>query len=302
MGKSLKTVSFVICFLKIFGAIFAFAYLLMWFIQFFDLEAFENFNRSFGAIPNWIDKKIDVRIDSFGHEATAGSVYFAGCLALFCVLMNDVERKFRIYAKKVENEEIERALNRMLEKRKKEKQIKIRAQRRCAVYFALLEFEFINLGMNENFSSKVSKLKKEYAKMLVNKIIDKYPTIKFLKSDKILIKSADFSQLFSLVCDCEYIFKFFNELNKKKAIETNLLFSFYCDYENKSFPYVLRILKKINLLNNKNKIMFDGKILENIPLETKKQLQFVPFGPIMLENVDKSGKDLNVEIFYKNII
>ena len=191
MGKFL---SIALKLLKIWITISPFlavAYLIIWLIQIFNQDLFIDFDAIFGLLPLIVDTFIYVPVDINGSEITMGYVYSAGITIFTCAVALQLEKKLDKLKKIKENQAFEKKVAKIEQKKikneEKEKEKQEKELKKIDFYCGLFELNLEYYNPVNKTLEDLDKLKKEYTKMISDKLKEKYTTLKFAQSDKIFI-------------------------------------------------------------------------------------------------------------------
>ena len=298
MGMKLKSLICLFRFLVVTSPIMAFVYLLIWIFQIYVNSLFVFLNKIFGFFPSIIEKIIYVESDIAGTEVSMGYVHAACFMIIVMFVSKGMLSKFEKLNIIQENKELERRsqvqkeLKKIKEKRKQEVILK------RDIFFGLFEFKLNYFIDIEDSLEKLKKLKIEYCKMLLNKVKEKYPKVKFLSADKIYFICDDFSLFSSLTRDIVKVFKVFLKVGNEKSIKTEMLLSYWAGDKNSNAKEVYRILTKINELNYVNQIVVASGIYHRYKdIGEQNEINFKPVGTSKIMNVLLSGDDLDISLY-----
>ena len=301
MGRDVRKLIKFFIFLKYFAPFMAFIYLCAWTIGVFS-ESFYIFSRKLiGLFPLIIEKIIYVEADLAGKDISMSYIH---CACIFMVVMfisaKSIARLEKVQ-KLYENKELERRVVAQKELKKlKEKQKKDVICKRN-VFFGLFEFRLDYFNYYGKFKSDIQELRKlkiEYCKMIVGKLKEKYPKIKFISAEKLFFMCDDFSVFSSVTKDIVKLFKGFLNIGNKKGIKTEMLLSYWAGDKNTNAKGTYKILERINELNHINKVIVASGIYFRYMEEHEKDaFEFAPMGASKLINIDSSGGDLDLNLY-----
>ena len=127
-------------------------------------------------------------------------------------------------------------------------------------FFGLCE---LKLEYSEKSNSKsiddLKKLKKEYSKMIIQKLKAKFPYIYYTGTDKIFFIGNDYEIVDNLILDFVQYFKIFQEIDNKKMIKTDLILSIVGGNQHNNVKMMYKFLLKMNELKYLNKIIVNDK-------------------------------------------
>ncbi len=298
MGRNLDS---VIVFSKIWAALSPFLgaiYLVAWAVQFANEELFLEIDLIIGALPSLFDSVIYFTIDYHGEEYTFGYVWCALLMIITTIIAMKAENK--LTKLKVENQEkeIEKRAQKALTSYKQKENKRTAPIENINHFYGLFELKLEYYNPIEKPVEELEKLKKEYLRMIVEKLQTRYSTVKFSVSDKIFFYSDRFSIFNSLSDDFIKLYQIFYDLDYDKAIKTDLLFCFWSDYKKVDMKTALKVTHRINILNYWNKVVVADKFPLRYKLEQNKIYDIVPLGPARLDMTDAEGQDMEIDLFY----
>lgn len=234
-----------------------FAYLSTWLSQFFDERLFALMNEAFGLFPNFINKLMPAQTDLMGMDVPMGHIHAAAVI----IVSMYVATKLETYASKlkaVKEKEIADAAIRKMEREKKAKEKQY--VQNLTHFFGLCE---LKLEYSEKDTLKsiddLKKLKKEYSKMIIQKMKAKFPYINYAGTDKIYFIGNDYEVVDNLIIDFVQYFKIFQEIDNNKMIKTDLILSIVGGNQHNNPKVLYKYLLKINELQYINKIIVNDK-------------------------------------------
>ena len=150
------------------------------------------------------------------------------------------------------------------------------------IYFGLFQFDFENCDSEED-------VKKEYCCAIKEKMKSKYSNsdVHINATDKIFFHSRDFSKLDMLVDDLIKLYNFFENINKKRNIKTNLKFAMWAKPNNVSIKQAYKILNEINNLDYTNQVIVNDVIYNQYKYQGFKMFDFEPRGIVKLIENDE---------------
>ena len=300
MGKLLSLASFIIKNWIAVSPVLALAYLVIWIMQIFSKDMYYEFNTYFGHLPRILDFIFPVYSEIKGEEISMGYVYSAGIAILTTVIALKLDKKMDILIRLKKNEALENRVLKMEEKRaKKIKEEKKKAPnpKKIDFYCGLFEIKLEYYNPINKSIEDLEKLKKEYIKMITNKIKDKYPTIKFVSSDKIFMYSVKFKDFNQLVLDLNRLYKIFYDLDYEKSIKTDLLLSFWCDFKKVDIKSAYKIVSRMNNLRYLNKIIVSENFALRYKIEKEIIFDLIPMGMQRLDAIDENSEDIELELY-----
>ena len=298
MGKTLDPIIFL---LKIWAALSPFLgvfYLVSWFIQFANEEAFVNIDMMAGWLPMIFDSIMYASVELHGEEYSFGYIQCAAVLIFTTIVAMNLEKKLSKCKIELEEKEIERRAQKALTSQKQKENKRTAPIENINHFYGLFELKLEYYNPMEKSIEDLEKLKKEYLRMIVEKLQARYSTVKFSVSDKIFFYSDRFSIFNSLSDDFIKLYRIFYDLDYDKAIKTDLLLCFWTDYKKVDVKTGLKITQRINVLNYWNKVVVADKFPLRYKLEQNKMYDIVPLGPASLDMQDSEGKDMEIDLFY----
>lgn len=298
MGKTLDPIIFL---LKIWAALSPFLgvfYLVAWFIQFANEEAFVNIDMMAGWLPMIFDSIMYASVELHGEEYSFGYIQCAAVLIFTTIVAMNLEKKLSKSKIELEEKEIERRAQKALTSQKQKENKRTAPIENINHFYGLFELKLEYYNPMEKSIEDLEKLKKEYLRMIVEKLQARYSTVKFSVSDKIFFYSDRFSIFNSLSDDFIKLYQIFYDLDYDKAIKTDLLLCFWTDYKKVDVKTGLKITQRINVLNYWNKVVVADKFPLRYKLEQNKMYDIVPLGPASLDMQDSEGKDMEIDLFY----
>ena len=234
-----------------------FAYLLTWLSQFFNERLFALMDEAFGFFPNFINKLMPVQTDLMGMDVPMGHIHAAATIIVTMYIATKLEDYVSKLKIKKEKEIADVKINQMKkEKRAKERQF----IQNLTHFFGLCE---LKLEYSEKSNSKsiddLKKLKKEYSKMIIQKLKAKFPYIYYTGTDKIFFIGNDYEIVDNLILDFVQYFKIFQEIDNKKMIKTDLILSIVGGNQHNNVKMMYKFLLKMNELKYLNKIIVNDK-------------------------------------------
>lgn len=295
MGKNVKNFIYFLKFWIYTSPVIAGLYLLLWVIQVFAHSLFVKLNFLFGYIPSLIDKLIPTTTDINGMDVPMGYVYLSTFIIVSTLgaikLENHIIDSYNEKEHKISEGNLRRRFLRQ-KQRMGEKNIIVEPS---ACFFGLLEMKFDNLeGFDKSFED-LDKLKREYSKLLINKLKEKYPDIQFILTGKIFIICDEFTIFDNFLNDVIRCFSVFQEINNEKYISSGIILSFEAGDSKTNSKYIYRFLSKINDLEHVNKVIILEKFAKKYKYVLTKQYISVPLG---MQRVEIDNSEIDVDLFY----
>ena len=301
MGRNVKNLITLFKFLKIFAPCAAFVYLAAWGFGIFFDGYFVYIDKILGLFPHIIEKVVYVESDIMGKDVSMSYIHFACLLIILMFISGKVLINLNKIQRLYENKELERRVLAQKELKKNKEKQKVAKICKRNVFFGLFEFKLDYVNYYGKFKSDVQELRKlkvEYCLMIVNKLKDKYPKIKFLSAEKLYFICDDFSVFSSVTRDIFKLFKGFLNIGNKKGIKTEMSFSYWAGDKNTNAKGTYNILSKINELNYINKVVVaSGIYFRYIEEHEKNALEFIPLGASKLIDALSSGEDLDINLY-----
>lgn len=300
MEKTIKALIKVCGFWLGLSPLLAFLYLLIWVIQFFPYDWFDNLDAIFGLFPNILNALFFSELQLYGVKATMGYIYAAVVLVLSFVIVQKIEKKLIdlkvLLAEKQTEKNIknQRKLKQEIIKREKPSIPNI------TQFYGLCDIKVEHQIEDHNQSTDLNRLRLEYLKMLKKKLENIYPNMQFILQEKLFIVSEDFKNFDSLLKSIVQLFEIFQKLNNDKSIETKLLISFDAGNKNTNTQYVMKLLARINSLRNFNKIIALEKFAQRYEANIKKGYSVIPSGVVKIFMEDLNDMDVEIYNLKKN--
>ncbi len=293
---------------------FAALYLIIWVIGLFSERLFHLLDRIFGSFPSIFDEIFQVTIDILGRDIPMGYVF----MALFCVIIYGILLGIDKAIKK-NNPDIDFAVSNSPKppKKQKEKSLKVQSIRKeiktksdklsknkptakeadITAFYGLLTFELKYLN-DDNMDSETQKaIKHSYAKIIVEKLKEKYGSVNYAVSDKVFFICNNVSLFNLFVRDIVKLNKIISITSEKQNIRTALKACFWS--APKANPKeACSLLLRINNLNYLNKIIVSKHIQLKFDKQLIKCFDFCPLGTIKLSKLNSRDNDINMELFY----
>lgn len=297
MGKRLKIVSSLVNLWACISPVLAAIYLIVWTVQFADMQKFWGIDMYIGFLPKIFNILFPVYVEYHGIQIIMSYVHCAGFLIITTFIAFKYQRMIFKMQRKNEDDELQEKIK-LFEERKEEipKESKLPIEKINHFYSLFeLKLEYYN-PINKSLDD-LEKLKKEYSKILVEKLKVKYPKVKFSVSDKIFIYCEDFSLINEFCDDITKLYKIFYEIDYDKLIKTDLLLSFWTDFKKVDMKTALKIMNGINKLNYWNKIVVNDKFAKRYELESK-VYDLISLGPARLDVQYNDKNELDIDLFY----
>lgn len=264
-------------------------YFSIWLSSIFYASLFNKLDVWFRFLPNLVDKILYCQINVYNVEISLSylfvSIFFVTVLIASLLSKNCFLKLLNL---KKENK---KKINQKKEKNTNKKTI----VQPTMPFFGLFEMNFEYLNSLDRVGNDLEKLKKEYFKILVNKLKEKYPDIQFIATNKIFIISNDFSYFDELVSDIVKIFAIFQKLNEEKFIGTNFLLSFEIGVRNTNHKKIYRLLSKVNDLLHYNQILVLEKFAKKYKYILEKKFLNTALGSFTFDSDDFG--EINMDLY-----
>lgn len=309
---------------KIILPTFAGIYLIVWVIQLFNEDLFNMLDKIFGLLPNIFNAMLEITSDIMGQDVLMGYPYVALIfVAIFGLLFkfdNEIREKFSQYEntkinqpkpKKQEKIKVQKQKEPKKQKESKkqqektikqqEKKIKeveeIKENADITAFYGLLTFELKYLNDEEIDKETQQILKHSYAKILVEKLKEKYGSVNYAVSDKVFFICNNVSLFNLFVRDIVKLNKIISQISEKQKIKTALKVSFWSNP--KATPkQACAILLRINRLNYLNKVIVSKYIQLKFDRQLIKCFDFCSLGTVKLSKQNSQDNDIDMELFY----
>ena len=134
--------------------------------------------------------------------------------------------------------------------------------------------------------------------MLVKKLQEKYPSVKFSANDKVFFYCQGFLNFDSFLTDLIKVYKMIFNINDKHQIKTSYLLSFWIAEINYLPESALRFLIKINALNHINKVIISNKFIKRYEMLDERRYDYSGLGESKLLATKKDEEDFDINLFY----
>lgn len=299
MGKFIGIILTIFKILKSFGPLFAFLYLGIWAIRFYDEEIYKTLDSFFGFIPSLIDKVYKIEADIMGADVSMSYVVFAAFLCVLVLIAYKYEYKLYKRKKYLESEEMRERVHmqKIVNENVKRKELKLQKIASLDGFYGLFE---LNLQYHSTYNKdlkKLEQLKRQLYIMIFQKLKEKYIEINFEIRESIFFSCYNFSKLHFIIQDIAKIFRSLKETNAKKGIKIELTLSFWGTNKESDVEETYIILKNINKLGYKNKIILSSGVYYKYQGQEEKCLEFAALGITKLLSVFGVNSDLDVNLF-----
>lgn len=297
---------------------FAILYLVIWIIGLFSEKLFGFFDAIFGTFPNLFNEAFHSTADIFGRDIPMGYIH----MALLCLVLYGILFQIDKIIKKA-NPDIDFAISNPKKPKKKEKQKekpkvskkvqsikeeiktksdglsqgKLSENTDITSFYGLLTFElkYFNDEIMDTETQKI--IKHSYAKIIVEKLKEKYGSVNYAVSDKVFFICNNVSLFNLFVRDIVKLNKIISITSEKQNIKTALKVCFWS--APKANPKdACSLLLRINNLNYLNKIIVSKYIQLKFDKQLIKCFDFCPMGTVKLSKLNSKDNDINMELFY----
>lgn len=296
MGKSVSKTIILLKLWIVISPLVAVTFLAVWLTRIYNPPVFKQLHLIFGYVPDLIDNLFLIQADINGMDIPMGYVYVATVFIVSTLIAIKIENNIIDSQLKNEMSQSESNLRkRSLAQKQRlgEKNIKTEEG---AYFFGLFEMKFEYLNVMGKSIEDLEKLKKEYSKMLINKMKEKYPEVQYVVSNKVFMISNEFSIFDSFLTDIVRFFRVFQEINNEKCIGSSLILSFDCGDAKTNPKEVYRFLSKINDLCYLNKVIVMEKFVKKYKYVLTKQFITISLGLSKIE-IDNQN-EIDVELHY----
>lgn len=267
----------------------ALAYFLVWLSSIFYRNLFYKLDKYFGYFPKLADRIFSSQIDINNFEISLSYVFISMFFVVISIAILLVKRNFSILMN------FEKTIKKDMELKKEQVKNKKTVIQSQTPFFGLFEMNFEYLNSFNRLNNDLEKLKKEYFKILVNKLKEKYPNIQFIATNKIFIVSSEFEFFDNLLSDIVKIFAIFQKLNNEKFIGTSFLLSFEMGMQNTNHKKMYRLLSKVNDLSYYNQVIVLEKFAKKYKYILEKKFSSNVLDSCMIAS-DEFG-EINVDLY-----
>lgn len=300
MGNKVKKFIYFLKTWIIISPIASAIYLVGWLILVFDENLFKKIDFFIGLFPNILNKIHYAEVDLNGADIPMGYIYASTILIISTLISIKIENRLvDLYNTQEEREQKTFMKRQKMALRQKPGEKKISVEPSC-FFFGLFEMKFEYLNVMGKSLDDLEKLKKEYSKMLIGKLKEKYPDVQFVVSNKIFIISNEFTTFDAILYDIIKIFAIFQKLNNEKFIGSSFLLSFECGDTKSNPKSIYRFLSKINDLSYYNQVIILEKFSKKYKYVLTKQFISVPLGLTRVE-LD-NNRETEIDLYYLETI
>lgn len=268
-------------------------------MQFFHEELFAVFNDYLCFLPNLIDDIFYRTTDIFGKEVSNGYVYSAVVLTALCILChkldNILDKKRTDFLADLEEKQANITIKKPQQKVRKHSSTELL---KYNTFYGLLELKLKYYDETVDRSAEETRLTVEYSKLLVKKLQEKYPSVKFSANDKVFFCCQGFINFDSFLTDLIKVYKMIFNINDKHQIKTSYLLSFWIAEINYQPENALRFLLKINALNHINKVIISNKFTKRYDMLEERRYDYSGLGESKLLATKKDEDDFDINLFY----
>ena len=297
MRKLVDSLKKLVLFVQSFFPFLAFFNLLTWCLGIINESWAKPLDDILGFVPHLIDNFFHLTIDIFGEDVPIGylivCIIYLALTFVFTVIVDrlDIASKKLVFLKKTKD------IRQDIEKKENIYKIQENKTKKISDFYGLIE---LKIEKNEDLfttEDDFSSLELEMIKLFSNKIKQLYPILKVSTSNKIFFYCPDFSMFSTLVNDVVKINKYISKINLN--LQVNLLFSLWADIEDVKRETAYAVLKNLNKLNFKNKVIVTEYIKKRYDYIDENKFTFNPLGEsrLFLNKLDKNNY-IDVELFY----
>ena len=297
MRKLVDVLKKILLFVQSFFPFLAFFNLLTWCLGIINESWAKPLDNFLGFFPHLIDRIFHITLDIFGQDVGIGylivCIIYLALTFIFTIIVNRLDKtsKKLIFLKQTKE------IRKDIEKKEKIYEVKENKVKKINNFFGLIELKIERMEDLYSAEEDFSPLEKEMIKTFSTRIKELYPNLKISTSDKIFFYCPDFTMFSTLVNSIVKIHKYVSKLNKN--LQTNLLFAIWTDIEEVKNEIAYGILKNINKLNFKNKVIVSEFIKKRYDYLDENAFVFNPLGEsrLFLSKTDKNNY-IDVELFY----
>lgn len=162
-----------------------------------------------------------------------------------------------------------------------------------SIFHGLIEFDLRTFEENELIEKNINLLKKQYSKMLADKLQERFQDVYFRSTDKIFITCGDFNLFDEIIDSISKLMLIFRTIDDVNRIDTRLLVSFYADRDDVEIKNIMLNLFKINELKLYNQIILSRAMSYKYSKNIKKKYEVLYFE-------HKKEEQIGFEIFRLN--
>ena len=297
MRKLVDSLKKLVLFIQSFFPFLAFFNLLTWCLGIINESWAKPLDDILGFVPHLIDNFFHLTIDIFGEDVPIGylivCIIYLALTFVFTVIVDklDIASKKLVFLKKTKD------IRQDIEKKENIYKIQENKTKKISDFYGLIELEVEKKEDLFTTEDDFSSLELEMIKLFSNKIKQLYPILKVSTSNKIFFYCPDFSMFSTLVNDVVKINKYISKINSN--LQVNLLFSLWADIEDVKRETAYAVLKNLNKLNFKNKVIVTEYIKKRYDYIDENKFTFNPLGEsrLFLNKLDKNNY-IDVELFY----
>lgn len=297
MRKLVDSLKKIVLFIQSFFPFLAFFNLLTWCLGIINESWAKPLDDILGFVPHLIDNFFHLTIDIFGEDVPIGylivCIIYLALTFVFTIIVDklDIASKKLVFLKKTKD------IRQDIEKKENIYKIQENKTKKISDFYGLIELEVEKKEDLFTTEDDFSSLELEMIKLFSNKIKQLYPILKVSTSNKIFFYCPDFSMFSTLVNDVVKINKYISKINSN--LQVNLLFSLWADIEDVKRETAYAVLKNLNKLNFKNKVIVTEYIKKRYDYIDENKFTFNPLGEsrLFLNKLDKNNY-IDVELFY----
>ena len=248
---------------------------------------------------NIIDDFYYQTTDIFGKEVSNGYIYATAILTVLtflCYYLDNIfDKKRTTFLANLEERQESITIKNHAHKVRKHSSTELL---KYNTFYGLLELKLKYYDETVDRSADEKRLTIEYSKLLVKKLQEKYPSVKFSANDKVFFYCQGFLNFDSFLTDLIKVYKMIFNINDKHQIKTSYLLSFWIAEINYLPESALRFLIKINALNHINKVIISNKFIKRYEMLDERRYDYSGLGESKLLATKKDEEDFDINLFY----
>ena len=293
MGLVLKLIVLFAQFIKTMCPFLAFIYMLCWGFLLGNPELFAKWDAFLGFFPNFLNDTFNMKYDIDGQDVEMGYVLAAASSFVLMFFMNMLENfvEFRLLLHREqvieqtkEQLKIQKIVSQMEEK--KEEFVLLTS------FYGLLEIEVFKNDIYNN-EIDIKKIQNHYLNIIYTKLHEKYETK--ITDGKIYFYANKFELFKQSIKELSELFKILKEILNKKGVTFDFMLTYFSSGDNEQNKKAFSILRKINALKIKNKIVV-SKDIRGFCYK-KNIFKFLSLGNSLLLADNKEDKDMIIELY-----
>ena len=236
----------------------AFFYMLCWGFLLGNPDLFAKWDAYLGFFPSFLNDIFQFKYDIDGQEVEMGYVLAAGFSFVLMLLMSMLENFIEFHLllhreQKIEQTKeqlkIQKIVSQMQEKREEFVQL--------SSFYGLLEVEIFKSDIYNN-EIDIEKIKSHYLDIICKKMREKYEVK--TANGKIYFSADKFDLFKQSVKELSELFKILRDVLHQKGVSFDYILTYFSSGDSEQNKKAFSILKKINSLKIKNKIVVSKDI------------------------------------------